>query len=341
MNKYLQNEPQVVEKIVPQTDHKFTEEVINHRFKFDYLEAQIANLKQDIAERDQQLAQIPQSAPKSNVDVIELSQVFEANNIAYNNRSKKELEEQRKRLVQEHMAVVESEIKNVENKYKPVINKIKELEAHLETQKEIYQKEAPARILWISCQALLNRMRFAPQTPLEKEPAYEVLKNFAANNNPLAISVVDSIPAKALKEGVYSEESLIDRFSKVEKICKRVALVGENGGGIAKYLVSYLQSLFIIDNVNVSEDEVTGKKLVDPTSWHTFDILARVKYCLSRHNLEQAIRYANQLKGQARVVARDWIRDARVHLETRQAFSTLSTHAEAIAADAVRQTFVK
>lgn len=330
VSKYLQNEPPKQEKIVPTVDPKYIEEVIDQRLKVNQLEAQLNNLRQDIAEREFQVAQAAPPATRSNVDVIELSQVLEANNIAHNNKSRRELEEQRKLLVREHTSLLESEIRKVENRYKPVINKIKELESHLETQQEIFQKDAPARLLWISCQGLLDTMRYAPQTPLEKDPAYDVLKQFAANNNSLAISVVDSIPAKALKEGVHSEESLIDRFSKIERICKRVALVGEGGGGIAKYFVSYLQSLFIFDNISVSEDEVTGKQLVDPTSWHTFDILARVKYCLFRHNLEQAIRYANQLRGQPRVVARDWIRDARVHLETRQAFSTLSTHAEAI-----------
>lgn len=341
VNKYLQNEPPKQEKIVPAMDPKYIEEIIDQRIKMNQFEAQLNNLRQDIAEKELQIAQTTQPVIKSNVDVIELSQVLEANNIAHNNKSKRDLEDQRKSLLREHTSKLENEISKVENRYKPIINKIKELEAHLETQQDIFRKEAPARLLWISCQALLDAMRYAPQTPLEKDPAYDVLKQFASNNDPLAISVVDSIPAKALKDGVQSEESLIDRFSKVEKVCKRVALVGENGGGVAKYLVSYLQSLLIIDNVYVSEDEVTGKQLVDPTSWHTHDILARVKYCLSRRNLEQAIRYANQLRGQARVVARDWIRDARVHLETRQAFSTLSTHAEAIAVDAVRQTFVK
>lgn len=341
VSKYLQNDPPKQEKTAPTVDPRFIEEIIDQKLKMNQLETQLNNLRQDIAERELLLTQTAQPVVKSNVDVIELSQVLEANNIAHNNKSKRDLENQRRNLLREHTLKLESEIIKVENRYKPVINKIKELELHLETQQEIFRKEAPARLLWISCQALLDTMRYAPQAPLKNDPAYDVLKQFAANNNPLAISIVDSIPAKALTEGIQSEESLIDRFSKVEKICRRVALVSESGGGITKYLVSYLQSLFIIDNVNVPEDEITGKQLVDPTSWHTFDILARVKYCLSRHNLEQAIRYANQLRGQARVVARDWICDARLHLETRQAFSALSTHAEAIAVDAVRQTFAK
>lgn len=332
----------------PAIDPKLMEQLSNQDKKVVMLETQLKLLRDDLREQktrqqQQQQEQINQAraAPvaRTTGDVFELSQVIEANNLANLTRYKQELHEQRQALVRDHMLKVEGAILKVENKYRPIINKIRELESHLETQRQVQQKEAPARLLWISCQSLLDKMRHSPQEPLEKDPSYDVLKQFAANDNPLAISIIDSIPAKALKEGVQSEDLLVKRFSKLERICKRVSMVGATGGGLGKYLMSYLQSLFIIDNVKVSEDEVSGRQLVDPTSWTTFDILARVRYCLESNNLEQAVRYANQLQGLARVVARDWIRDARTHLITRQAFSTLSTHAEAIAVDSVQQNF--
>uniref|UniRef100_A0A6G1S5A2 MICOS complex subunit MIC60 n=1 Tax=Aceria tosichella TaxID=561515 RepID=A0A6G1S5A2_9ACAR len=216
-----------------------------------------------------------------------------------------------------------------------LINKIRELEAHLEAQRQIQQTETPARLLWMSCQSLLDRLRHAPPEPIEKDPAYDLLKQYAADQNPLAISIVDSLPAEALKVGVQSEQSLSERFNKVNNVCKRVALVDSHGGGLGKYLLSYMQSMLIFDKHESFEDEIKGKKLVDPTKWTTHDILARVRYSLSNHDLEQAIRYANQLKGQPRVVARDWVKDARSHLATRQAFGALSTHAVAIAVESV------
>ena len=329
----------------PVPDPKLIEQFNNQEKRVIQLETQLSLFRQELRERDeasrlqavQNVQAVAPTAPRAEVNVIELSEVLEANHLAYTSRHKRELEEQRQTLIREHLLKVEGEILKVENRYRPVINKIRELESHLETQRQVQQKEAPARLLWMSCQSLLDKLRYAPQEPLEKDPAYDVIKRFAADDNQLAISILDSIPAKALKEGVQSEESLVNRFSKLEQVCKRVALVDANGGGLTKYLVSYLQSLFVIDNVKVSEDELAGNQLVDPTSWTTFDILARVRYSLERHNLEQAVRYANQLRGQARVVARDWIRDARVHLVTRQAFSALSAHSEAIAVDSVKQ----
>lgn len=336
LNKKTEEKP-VVQSIEP----KLIEEYISMALKVNQLENQYSKVIEIIRDRDQELSKITTPTPRGDIDVFELSQVLEANNMAYTNKHRRELDEQRRALTKQHSLQVEGEILKVENKYRPALNRIRELEAYLEAQSQTLKKEAPSRVLWVSCQALLNKLRFEQQGPLEDDPAYEVLKRFATAHNSLAIKVLDALPAKALKEGIQSEESLIDRFKKVEKLCKRVALVGDNGGGITKYLVSYLQSLFVIDNIKVSEDEVTGKQLVDPTSWHTYDILARVRYCLTTHNLEQAVRYANQLRGQARVVARDWIRDARVHLETRQAFSVLSTYAEAVAIETAFETFVK
>lgn len=325
----------------PAVDPKLIEQLNSQDRKVIQLETQLRLLREDLKEQKQKQQQIihAQPAPVSRTagDVFELSEIIQANNLANTARYNRELEEQRQALIREHMLKVENEVSKVENKYRPIINKIRELESHLETQRQIQQKEAPARLLWLTCQSLLDKMRHAPQEPLEKDPAYDVLKRFAANDNPLAISIIDAIPAKALKEGVQSEELLVKRFTRLEKVCKRVAMVDANGGGLTKYFMSYLQSLFIFSNVKVPEDEVAGRILVNPASWNTFDILARTRYCLENHNLEQAVRYANQLRGQARVVARDWIRDARIHLIARQAFATLSAHAEAIAVDSISQ----
>lgn len=336
--------PPTPEKPAPSIDPMLIEQLISHDRKVNALESQLRQLREDIRERSQQEAQAnvtaaAKTSSHGNADVFELSEIIQANNLANTAKHERQLEDQRKALIREHLLKVEGEVLKVENKYRPVINKIKELEAHLETQRQIQQKEAPARVLWLSCQSLLDKLRNAPQEPLERDPAYEILKQFAADNNPLAISILDSIPPKALKEGVQSQEALRERFDRLEKVCKRVALIDAHGAGLGKYLLSYLQSLFIIERSVVPEEEVLGRQLVDPTKWTTFDILARVRYCLTNNNLEQAIRYANQLKGQARVVARDWIRDARVHLTARQAFVTLTTHAEAIAAESMSNNF--
>lgn len=71
---------------------------------------------------------------------------------------------------------------------------------------------------------------------------------------------------------------------------------------------------------------------VNPLMWDTLDILSRVRASLQREDLEQALRYANQLKGQPRQAAKDWIHELRLLLETRQATSALMAYAAATVA---------
>lgn len=325
----------------PQLDPVLTQELLNVTRRVGQMENHLHILTNELKEKDQIIAQqMQRQTPTTNNNVFELSKVIEANDLASANKHRRELDEQNKALTREYMLRIEGEVLKVENKYRPIVNNVKKLEAHLQSLEELRRHEEPARLMWLTCQSLLEKLRFSPMEPLEKNPDYEMLKKFAAESDPVAIKVLDSLPAKALKEGVCSEEMLIDRYFKLESICKRVAMVGEHGGGLGKYLVSYLQSLFIFDNVRPSEDELSGKSLVDPTSWQTYDILGRVRWCLKQHNIEQAIRYANQLKGQARLVARDWIRDARLHLETKQAIDILSTYAKSVSVKVSRESSV-
>jgi hypothetical protein len=45
---------------------------------------------------------------------------------------------------------------------------------------------------------------------------------------------VDSLPATAVNRGVYTEQSLRERFSRVETVARRVGTIGEDGGSLLK-----------------------------------------------------------------------------------------------------------
>lgn len=49
-----------------------------------------------------------------------------------------------------------------------------------------------------------------------------------------------------IKRGVYPEEALRERFLKVEQIARQLALVPAEGGFLHRYILSYLQSCFLI-----------------------------------------------------------------------------------------------
>ena len=166
----------------------------------------------------------------------------------------------------------------------------------------------------------LNREMSAIQTIISKDFLEE---------RPIIRLALESIPKEVKENGVYTEKDLIKRFKKVDKFCRRVALIGDEGGSLYLYLLSYIQSIMLFRSTRIPIEELEGKE-VDPQKWDTFDILTRVEYHLNNHNLEQALKYANQLKGEPRNVAKDWIKDTRTHLELKQAVDLLQTEADAI-----------
>lgn len=139
--------------------------------------------------------------------------------------------------------------------------------------------------------------------------------------------MLNGLPEEALKRGVYPEDALRERFIRVDEVARRVAIVPESGAKLPIYLLSYLQSLLIITPSNpISKDELQDK-LVDFNQFDNYDILNRAKYWLDRGDLLQAVKYMNMLTGASRKVANEWLKEARLLLETQQAANVLIAHA--------------
>lgn len=51
------------------------------------------------------------------------------------------------------------------------------------------------------------------------------------------------------------------------------------------------------------------------------------RYWIDRGDFEQSLKYMNLLRGAARVIANEWIKETRIFLETQQAANLLLTHA--------------
>lgn len=65
----------------------------------------------------------------------------------------------------------------------------------------------------------------------------------------------------------------------------------------------------------------------DPTTLDSYEILSRAKNFVSEGDLNSAVRMLQVLTGPARHLARDWIADARSHLEARFIAEILVAHA--------------
>ncbi|GFY63444.1 MICOS complex subunit MIC60-1 [Trichonephila inaurata madagascariensis] len=213
--------------------------------------------------------------------------------------------------------------------------RLKGILAFLKAKSEFDKASKKTQALWLACQSMsfkISEDNDGNPCPLGKDIA--AVKIAADEDSEFIGAVLAGIPVEAVNRGVYNNEVLKQRFQDVKKVCRKVALIDENNDSLYQYMLSYLQSFLILDAVSIPKEELEGKVAVDPSEWNTFDILSRVSYCLKINDLEQALRYANQLKGEPRIVAKDWMNEVKLLLETQQAVKALLAHAAAVGVQA-------
>lgn len=200
---------------------------------------------------------------------------------------------------------------------------------------EFDKSSKKAQALWLACQAMNYKVTLDNSeslSPLAKDIA--AIKISVDEDSDFVNSVLSSVPSEAINRGVYTNEILKQRFEKVKSVCMKVALIDENNDSLYRYFLSYIQSLLIVDTVSIPKAELEGKVAVDTSEWDTFEILMRISYSLKKNDLEQALRYANQLKGEPRAVAKDWMNEVKLLLETQLAVKALLAHAAAVGVQA-------
>ncbi|XP_020815092.1 MICOS complex subunit Mic60 [Drosophila serrata] len=215
-----------------------------------------------------------------------------------------------------------------------MLGKLRGMDAALAERADAERTANQAQALWAACQALWASVRSA--TPgVHYSEKLRPLKNEinaiakVAKGDDLVAAVLQSMPQEAQERGVYPEDALRERFLNVERVARRLALVPEEGASLPIYLLSYLQSLFILRPDNpISKDELENKPF-DYSKLDTYDILNRARYHVDRSDFLQALKYLNLLQGASRKIAGEWMKEARLMLETQQAANTLMAHAAA------------
>lgn len=198
-----------------------------------------------------------------------------------------------------------------------------------------------ARQLWLACQALRNTLRLGRENASTWDEQLQPLQPHltaiavAGGDNLFVSAVVGTVSSVAAERGVYTEEALRHRFARVDTVAKRVAMVPENGASLLRYLLSYVQSVLLIQASSSPSDEQLLDKPVNIHDLSTFDILDRARSCLTADDLLGCVRWLNQLTGESRRVAEDWRQEARRTLELRQVADALMAHAAATTATAV------
>lgn len=192
-----------------------------------------------------------------------------------------------------------------------------------------------SQVLWSACQALFKAVKAGcPGVPWKDqlrplEPEISAVVKASASGDDLVKAVINGIPEEAKIRGVFPEDALRERFLKVEKVARSMALVPASGARLHMYLLSYLQSFFLLRAASPIPQAELNDEIIDFSKLDTNEILQRARYWIDRGDFAQALRYMNLLKGGSRSVSRQWMEETRILLETQQAANTLMAHAAA------------
>ncbi|NWR27870.1 MIC60 protein, partial [Tachuris rubrigastra] len=204
--------------------------------------------------------------------------------------------------------------------------RLKGIEQAVESHAVAEEEARKAHQLWLSVEALKYCMRTATgDSPTE--PLGSAVKAIQAScsDNAFTEALTAALPQESLTRGVYSEEALRARFHTVQKLAKRVAMIDETRNSLYQYFLSYLQSLLLFH-----PQQQKPPAELSPDDLDTFKLLSYASYCIEHGDLELAAKFVNQLRGESRRVAHDWLREARMTLETKQIVDILTAYASAV-----------
>ncbi|KAK7547603.1 formation of crista junctions protein 1 [Phyllosticta citricarpa] len=139
-----------------------------------------------------------------------------------------------------------------------------------------------------------------------------------ASDDPVVNAVIASINPSAYQKGVPTPSQLVDRFRRVAAEVRKAALLPEDAG-----VASHAASLVLSKVMFKKGPDGQGLPVGDDVE----SVLTRTEMLLEEGNIDAAAREMNGLNGWAKVLARDWLSDARRVLEVRQALDVLSTEA--------------
>ncbi|VDN03413.1 unnamed protein product [Thelazia callipaeda] len=207
--------------------------------------------------------------------------------------------------------------------------KLEGIEAALKSRSSQDLKNRRAKYIWIASQDMVDSVvygiRGGAADESRKKPLATELHSIreADKNDDFVACLIGALTDDIIYNGVFTEEDLKARFSKLYKICRRIAKMNDNNMGLFQYCLSFLQNALSFD----SSEKFSKAEKFDPVTLDSYEILARTKSLVREGDLNSAVRMLQLLTGPARYVARDWINDARAHLEARFIAEVLISHA--------------
>ncbi|KAL0276676.1 UNVERIFIED_CONTAM: hypothetical protein PYX00_004193 [Menopon gallinae] len=244
----------------------------------------------------------------------------------------KEMDRKLQRKIDES---VEVERQAYKKKLAEMVGRMQGVEAALQSRLLTDRLATQAQALFACCQSLLRALRTGKPgvhytkglKPLEAE--ISAIERASDNSDPLVTAVIKAIPEEARSRGVYPEIALRERFLKVERTARRLALIPDEGASLPRYLISFLQSFLLFRSVNPIPTCELNDEPINVAQLDTYDILERARYWLDRGDFSMALKYMNLLKGAPRQVSCEWMKETRIFLETQQAADALLAYAAA------------
>ncbi len=151
----------------------------------------------------------------------------------------------------------------------------------------------------------------------------------SAPDNKFISEIINTLNPMALERGIWSEPDLKERFHNVKSVCRKVALIDERGGSLFKYFLSYLQSKFVL-NSSINANKMNKTLELEQNDLNTFKLLDYAQYFLEEGDFEMAIKLLQQLDGEPKRIAKNWIDEAILLLEVKQAINLITAYISSV-----------
>ncbi|KAI5858360.1 mitochondrial inner membrane protein-domain-containing protein [Tricharina praecox] len=237
----------------------------------------------------------------------------------------RELSEQRLRneLLEQAIEMKRSWISEIESRVEKErggrLGKLKELEAAVAALEQLTSRWNDVIDTNLKTQrtfTALEAVKASYESPDQPKPFLRemaALKEVAEGND-VVTAAIDSINPAAYQNGVVTHTQLVDKFRKLSGEVRRAALLPEDAG-IAAHAGNWVLSKLMFKKSGLAQGN-------DVES-----ILAKTETYLEEGDVDSAAREMNQLSGWARTLASDWLREARLLLEVKQAVDIIAAEA--------------
>lgn len=223
-------------------------------------------------------------------------------------RLRNELLEQAIEMKRKFIGEIEERVENERNGRLGRLQELSESVDELSKLSASWGEIIDANLKTQNIHVALEAVRAAYESPEQPKPFLREMAALkeVADDDEVVRAAIASINPHAYQVGVSTPSRLMDRFRRVSEEVRKAALLPDSAG-VAGHAASWVLSKVLFRKQGLAQgDDVES-------------ILTRTETFLEEGNVDSAAREMNQLRGWARRLAQDWLKEARLLLEVQQA----------------------